>query len=830
MYKKVSKGQQIVFKPRRMVIGGVVHNVESQETLDKIKLEMTLKKEEQLKIEEEEKNKKILIKRTVSNNKNDVITKILVDPDTILTKEEKLHRENKNNRYADHIKKPALSVKSNSAGNSNNISNVNDGPMTIKTHAQKFIKRPTGKIILNPVNDEDVNKDTNEEIFVNNDIQKNDDNNKPVIVKTNEKRLIVKPNNRANKSIVNFQSQIDDTTDNYFTKNYQVLGDQWYELVVKIKHNINNSSVKLLIKILDENKNQIIHPIKISNDMFLNNKYPNNLYDYKIYVYIPEHVAIVDVYIVGLKLHSINLNPIDKHIVEQGIDMWKFRKLNDLEFINYYIKNTNIECSEKFIDRFKAEYELYKNPTYFENFINTLNIDKVANNTFEETDKTKVLYLIHSSIEYEEYSYTVRTQQLLENFNKNNSNYEIICAIRYGYPFDREVGYYTKDPLKETVNNNVKYIKLISDKSLNFNTLNILKYLEKNIIEVINLCINENIKIIHATTNYWNGIVASCVCKYLNIKCIYELRELWNESIMLQKPEVLHSDIVKMISIQEKYILSNVDKVLILNDTQNNMYNSNVDVLYDATYINDKSNDIIKNKLLTKHNLHNKIVIGFVGSLTAHQNIEHIFKSIKIINDDKLMFVIIGDGSHKNSLLDYVKTNGLNDNVLYLGKLKYNEAIKYYQIFDMCIFPRKNCELYNFKSCYKIIESMSNGVPVITSNMKATSEYITDGETGLLYEPDDINSLVDKVKALIDNTDLRKLLSKNALEFITKNNRDLNGVCIKLGNIYDELIKDEFVNKGENGDKITDEINNVINKCEVYSDTSSEIFTVDEKL
>ena len=866
MYKMISKGHQTIFKPRRMVIGGIVYNVENEETLNKIKQEMAAKKEADAKVAEEVKNQKILIKRTVSKNMNDIVTKIIVDPSTILTKEEKMHQENKNNKYAEHTKKPSLTVKSNIPPSNNENKNIitNDGPIKVKTHPHKLIKKPTERDNLlqnnaiqsnnfmdNNLNEQETRDDhtQNKNIegstilggtvhaIVNNTGKQEQQVSVPIppkkqmVLKSNERKMMTKTINKTPSKT--FQIQEEEATDNYFTKKYPVLSDQWYELIIKIKQLVNNNAIKLLIKVFDENKTPIIHPTKISNDLFLHEKYPNNFVDYKIYLYMPKNSTAIDVYIVGLKVYNIILSPVDKQNVEQNVDLWKFRKLNDLEFINYYIKNADLEYSEKFIDRFRAEYNLFKNPYYFEQFVNSLTISKIPTKSFESNSKIKILYIVHTSIEYEQYSNTLRTQQLLENFNKNK-NYKIICATRYGYPFDRENGYYTKDPVKETKYNDVKYVKFIKDKSSNFNTLNILKYLEQNIIDAINFCVNHNIKIIHATTNYWNGIVAISVAQYLGIKCIYEIRELWNENIMTQKPEVLHSDIVNMMATQEKNIINNVDKIIVLNNAQNKYDRSKTEILYDGAnvHVQDKDknkdkNNTIKNKLLNKYNLHNKIVIGYIGTLAAHEGIEYILKCIKLLNDDKIAFVIIGDGPYKNAMLEFIKTNNITDNVLYLGKIKYEDAMNYYQIFDMCIYPKIKCELSELKSSFKLIEAMSFKKPIITTNLKANCEIISDGENGLLCSPDDVNELLDKMKLLISDNNLRESLGNNAQNWIKKN-RNWEDICNKLSDIYDGLMKeDENGNCNDNGngngnicfgpgcyemnDGMNDEMNNDIN-------------------
>ncbi len=937
MYKKINKGQPNVFKPRRMVIGGIVHNVENEETLNKIKQEMQLKKEEAAKAAEEVKNQKILIKRTVSKNMSDIVTKIIVDPDTILTKEEKQHQLDKNNKYVEHMKKPTLTVKSNIVPSGMEQKNVNNnGPITIKTHTPKLIKKPSSNVLPIVSPEDDANNDEEQELkeeqeqklkekqelkeeselkgepivetnttsiakptieikttpvikpvietntipinkpVIETKITSPKPMSKPTVLNNNNNSAIkiisrknikplpknnvtqetnvegttilggvvssiftkqdgtndipeikqkpaltIKSNDKKplNKSQQPQVQELEETTDNYFTKKYNVLSAQWYELIIKTK-NKNDNSVKLLIKIFDDLKTQIINPIKITNDLFLHEKLPNNFVEYKIFLCMPINIVSIDIYIVGLKVYNTTLSPIDKQIVEQNIDLWKFRKLYDLEFINYYVNNADLEYSEKFIDRFKADYELYKNPNYFDQFMDSLTIP--INNQTVVSDKTNILYLTHTSIEYEQYSYTIRTQQLLENFNKNDK-YEIICATRYGYPFDRETGYYSQDLTREIEINGVKYIKLIKDKTSNFNTLNILKYLEQYIVATINLCISKNIKIIHATTNYWNGIVATNVSKYLGIKCIYELRELWNENIQLQKPEVINSDMIKMMSAQEKNIVNSVDKIIVLNKSQYKG-NDKMEIIYDGANIDFKFK-MSKNDLLDKHKLHDRIIIGYIGTLATYEGIENILKCIKLLNNDKIMFVIIGDGPYKNSMIDYIKTNNISENVLYLGKLKYENAMEYYQIIDMCIYPKKKCELHELKSSYKLIEAMAFKKPVIVSDLKAINEIINDGQNGLICIPDNVNDLLEKIKLLINNTELMNKLGAEAQKW-TKKNRNWNAICNKMTRIYDNLMIKQNTSDVESDEHDKDafdiEENNCRDDVEEESDESEE--------
>lgn len=60
-------------------------------------------------------------------------------------------------------------------------------------------------------------------------------------------------------------------------------------------------------------------------------------------------------------------------------------------------------------------------------------------------------------------------------------------------------------------------------------------------------------------------------------------------------------------------------------------------------------------------------------------------------------------------------------------------------------------------------ESMSNGCAVVASNRIGAAPFlIKDGENGLIFESENMDSLYSKVKSLLDDEELRKSISRNA--------------------------------------------------------------------
>lgn len=82
------------------------------------------------------------------------------------------------------------------------------------------------------------------------------------------------------------------------------------------------------------------------------------------------------------------------------------------------------------------------------------------------------------------------------------------------------------------------------------------------------------------------------------------------------------------------------------------------------------------------------------------------------------------------------------------------------------------------------LEAMASGVPVISSNVGAVSEYMDHGEDGYIVSVDaEINEWIYEIEKLISNYDLRSKFSANGVK------KAKNWTWDKTSKIYKELIK-----------------------------------------
>lgn len=551
--------------------------------------------------------------------------------------------------------------------------------------------------------------------------------------------------------------------------------NSWYKY--KLTINPGTSYKSGLVKICGTDEKDILIPtIKLPNILFADDDKVNSLEDldklntFTIFFKTKNHMSTT-MYFFNVSLTYCKLTKVTEAEVKKSVSLWKFRRNFDLEYIKYYVDNAFDDFNKVFVDRFDAEYRLFKKPNYLDNYIVRAKIDLVERN--KDTETFNILYLAHSSIQYETTGYTLRTHQLLKAANNNKRNYKIFGCTKYGYPYEREPVYYDKKV--KLAEDNVRYIKIVN-KLDSINTNNILEYLKKYIVETVKTAYSLNCKAIHATSNFWNGIAAVYAAKYLGIKSVYEVRDFWEENSYFIRPEIYKSDVLKMKTDMENLVLSMADQIIVVDDElkqdvlSRDIPEDKIVVIRDGVdtqrYV---PNDDLRIKYIEEQNLTKyDLILGYFGPIEAEHKIETVIDMLpKFEKQVKLLIVENGDCNinYKKMLIQRIKSNQLESSVDFIGE---KEVKKYYEIVDIAVFPNDNMgDINNIN--YNIIRLLSMEKPVVLPDQSKYTKFLNNNEHVAYYEAGNLDSLHGIINKVADNPDLKLTLSGNTREYIVKN-------------------------------------------------------------
>jgi glycosyltransferase involved in cell wall biosynthesis len=94
--------------------------------------------------------------------------------------------------------------------------------------------------------------------------------------------------------------------------------------------------------------------------------------------------------------------------------------------------------------------------------------------------------------------------------------------------------------------------------------------------------------------------------------------------------------------------------------------------------------------------------------------------------------------------------------------LQQEQVAELIPYFDVALAPYSRLEHDFYFSPLKLFEYMACGVPVVAAEIGQIAEVVKDGETGLLYPPDDVDALVSACDRLLADRSLSQRLGKAA--------------------------------------------------------------------
>jgi glycosyltransferase involved in cell wall biosynthesis len=148
-----------------------------------------------------------------------------------------------------------------------------------------------------------------------------------------------------------------------------------------------------------------------------------------------------------------------------------------------------------------------------------------------------------------------------------------------------------------------------------------------------------------------------------------------------------------------------------------------------------------------------------------------------------VFFVIAGTGAQEAQLKATVASFGISEHVLFLGHVR--DRISLYHALDALLMTS------DFEGTpMSLLEAMSSGVPVVAHAVDGIAEVCTDGADALLSPRGDTDGLVNAVKYLVADVEMRSGLSANARKTILER-YDIRKLVHKIEAVYEDILHEQ---------------------------------------
>jgi len=158
----------------------------------------------------------------------------------------------------------------------------------------------------------------------------------------------------------------------------------------------------------------------------------------------------------------------------------------------------------------------------------------------------------------------------------------------------------------------------------------------------------------------------------------------------------------------------------------------------------------------------NPFRIVHIGRLVKWKKTHQLIQAIQLLKEKfpEIELLIIGKGKEQIVLELLAEELGVKENIKFIGGVYGNETLGRYL---------KASSVYVLAGMggLSINQAMAFGKPIICSTADGTEKrLVKDKFNGFYFKDDDVNDLAEKIKTIISNNELKKLMGENSLSII----------------------------------------------------------------
>ncbi|NOZ43456.1 MAG: glycosyltransferase, exosortase A system-associated [Alphaproteobacteria bacterium] len=326
------------------------------------------------------------------------------------------------------------------------------------------------------------------------------------------------------------------------------------------------------------------------------------------------------------------------------------------------------------------------------------------------------------------------------------------------------------------------------------NQYEVVRSLKKRLRQIVKL---EKIDVIQAHSPMLNGLAAATVAKECNIPLLYEIRAFWEDAAVshgsckegdlrycltrdMEMKVVRTADAVTVIchGLKQDLVARGIapEKITLIPNA--------VDV---SKFPGPSEPDA---DLRARLGLAGAITLGFIGSFYDYEGLDILLASLPIIKRDvsNIKLLLVGGGPEDEKLKEIASHYGMENNVMFTGRVPHDKVQDYYNQVDIFVYPRKKMRLTELVTPLKPLEAMAQHKLVAASDIGGHRELIEDGKTGVLFAPDSAPDLARTIVDLLQKRESWPEIIASGRKYVEEVRTWKNSVANYRG-VFDKIIE-----------------------------------------
>jgi glycosyltransferase involved in cell wall biosynthesis len=144
-------------------------------------------------------------------------------------------------------------------------------------------------------------------------------------------------------------------------------------------------------------------------------------------------------------------------------------------------------------------------------------------------------------------------------------------------------------------------------------------------------------------------------------------------------------------------------------------------------------------------------LLAYLGVMGPQDGVDHALRALRILRERRADWraIFIGEGDVLPAMRTLARELGLDDDVVFTGRLPDEDVMRILSSADVCLAPDPKNPLNDVSTMNKIVEYMAMGRPLVSYDL--VEARISAGDAALYAEADDETAFADCVDRLLDD-------------------------------------------------------------------------------
>lgn len=248
--------------------------------------------------------------------------------------------------------------------------------------------------------------------------------------------------------------------------------------------------------------------------------------------------------------------------------------------------------------------------------------------------------------------------------------------------------------------------------------------------------------VVGTSPQFFTVCAAYLVSRMKRISFVFELRDLWPESIkavgamrdslairLLERVEMfLYRKAAAIVSVTHSFKRKLIERGI--DGNKIHVVTNGVDI----SRFQPQEKDAI---LAARLGLANCFVAGYIGTHGLAHGLETLLDAAALMKSrsdtEDVRFLFLGDGARKAEIVSAARERNLG-NVIFLDSVPKEEVVRYWSLLDASIIHLRDTELFSTVIPSKLFESMGMGLPVLHGVPGESAEIVRREGVGIVFE------------------------------------------------------------------------------------------------